>query len=99
MKSKVLVIVGPTASGKSELAIRFAKKFKGEIISADSRQIYNGLNIGTAKIPGRWRNFPFKRRSPLKGKMAFFYKNVPHHCIDFVSVSYTHLTLPTTPYV
>lgn len=50
MKSKVLVIVGPTASGKSDLAVHLAKKFKGEIISADSRQVYNGLNIGTGKI-------------------------------------------------
>lgn len=49
-KPKVLVIVGPTASGKSELAVRLAKKFDGEIISADSRQVYKGLNIGTGKI-------------------------------------------------
>lgn len=47
---KVLVIVGPTASGKSDLAVRLAKKFKGEIISADSRQVYKGLDIGTGKI-------------------------------------------------
>ncbi len=49
MKS-VLVIVGPTASGKSDLAVRLARKFGGEIISADSRQVYKGLNIGTGKI-------------------------------------------------
>lgn len=50
MKLKVLVIVGPTASGKSALAVRLAKKFGGEIISADSRQVYKGLDIGTGKI-------------------------------------------------
>ena len=50
MKSKVLVIVGPTASGKSDLAVRLAKKFGGEVISADSRQVYKGLNVGTGKI-------------------------------------------------
>lgn len=50
MKSRVLVIVGPTASGKSDLAVKLAKKFNGEIISADSRQIYKGLDIGTGKI-------------------------------------------------
>lgn len=50
MKSKVLVILGPTASGKSALGVRIAKKFKGEIISADSRQVYKGLNIGSGKI-------------------------------------------------
>ncbi len=50
MKNKVLVIVGPTASGKSSLAVKLAKKFDGEVISADSRQVYKGLNIGTGKI-------------------------------------------------
>lgn len=50
MKKKLIVILGPTASGKSELAIKLAKKFNGEIISADSRQVYRGMNIGTGKI-------------------------------------------------
>lgn len=45
----VIVILGPTASGKSDLAIRLAKKFSGEIICADSRTVYKGMNIGTAK--------------------------------------------------
>lgn len=49
-KTKVLVIVGPTASGKSDLAIRLAKKLDGEVISADSRQVYKGLNIGSGKV-------------------------------------------------
>jgi tRNA dimethylallyltransferase len=49
-KRKVLVIVGPTSSGKSDLAVRLAKKFRGEVISADSRQVYKGLNSGTGKI-------------------------------------------------
>ncbi|MEK7501307.1 MAG: tRNA (adenosine(37)-N6)-dimethylallyltransferase MiaA [Patescibacteria group bacterium] len=48
--NKVLVIVGSTASGKSDLAIKLALKFNGEIISADSRQVYRGLNIATGKI-------------------------------------------------
>jgi len=47
--NKLLVILGPTASGKSDLAIKIAKLFNGEIISADSRQIYKEMNIGTAK--------------------------------------------------
>ncbi len=47
---QILVILGPTATGKSALAVRLAKKFNGEIISADSRQVYKGLNIGTGKI-------------------------------------------------
>ncbi|MFZ2523154.1 MAG: tRNA (adenosine(37)-N6)-dimethylallyltransferase MiaA [Minisyncoccia bacterium] len=47
---KVLVILGPTATGKSDLAVKLAKKFNGEVISADSRQVYKGLDIGTGKI-------------------------------------------------
>jgi len=49
MKDKLLVIVGPTASGKTSLAIEVAKKYNGEIICADSRTIYKGMDIGTAK--------------------------------------------------
>ncbi len=49
-KPKLIVVVGPTASGKSALAVKVAKQFDGEIVSADSRQIYRGMNIGTAKM-------------------------------------------------
>lgn len=49
-KSEVIVILGQTATGKSALAVKIAKKVNGEIISADSRQVYKGLNIGTGKI-------------------------------------------------
>lgn len=45
----LIVIVGPTASGKTSLAIQLAKKYRGEIICADSRTVYRGMNIGTAK--------------------------------------------------
>ncbi|MFC7441505.1 tRNA (adenosine(37)-N6)-dimethylallyltransferase MiaA [Laceyella putida] len=50
MKSKVLVLVGPTAVGKTALSIELAKRFDGEIISGDSMQVYRGMDIGTAKI-------------------------------------------------
>ncbi len=49
MKSKVLVIAGPTASGKTKIGVELAKRLNGEIISADSMQIYKHMNIGTAK--------------------------------------------------
>lgn len=49
MKQKVIVIVGPTASGKTALSIELAKRIDGEIVSCDSMQIYKDMNIGTAK--------------------------------------------------
>jgi tRNA dimethylallyltransferase len=49
-KLRLLVLYGPTVIGKTRLAIKLAKKFNGEIISADSRQVYRGLNIGTGKV-------------------------------------------------
>jgi tRNA dimethylallyltransferase len=48
--NKIIVVLGPTSSGKSDIAIKLARKFDGEIISADSRQIYRGMDIGTGKI-------------------------------------------------
>ena len=47
---KLIVIAGPTASGKSSLGVGLALKFNGEIISADSRQVYKSLDIGSGKI-------------------------------------------------
>src|SRR3989344_6172207 len=70
---KLIVIIGPTASGKSELAVRIARKLRGEIISADSRQIYRGLDVGSAKVPGKWKN----------GR--FIYKGTTHYCLDFIN--------------
>ena len=48
--NKLVVILGPTSSGKSSLGIKLARKFHGEIISADSRQVYKGMDIGTGKV-------------------------------------------------
>lgn len=52
-KLGIIVIAGPTASGKSDLAIRLARALNGEIISADSRQVYHGMDIGTGKVTKR----------------------------------------------
>ena len=49
-KPPLIVVLGPTASGKSALGIALAQRFHGEIVSADSRQVYRGLDIGTAKV-------------------------------------------------
>ena len=70
-KLKLLVILGPTASGKSALAIKIAKKFNGEIVSADSRQIYQEMDIGTGKIT--------KKDLP-RGKAGM--RGIKHHLID-----------------
>lgn len=84
----LIVILGPTGSGKSEIAIRIAKEFNGEIVSADSRQIYKEMNIGTAKVPIK--------------KPLFLYKGIKHHLLDIVSpkkkftiVQYRNLALKT----
>ncbi len=69
-KLKVICVVGPTASGKSDLAVEIAQKFNGEIISADSRQVYKGMDIGSAKVP------------LIKKENGFYYKNVRHHLLD-----------------
>jgi len=80
-KPELIIVVGPTASGKSKFSIKLAKKLKGEIISADSRQIYRGLDIGTDKVPGRWT-----RDEKLTPARKFFtYRGIRHHGIDFVS--------------
>jgi len=58
---RLLVICGPTATGKTALSLKLAKKFSGEIISADSRQVYRGLDIGTGKgLPKGSKFYPLK---------------------------------------
>jgi tRNA dimethylallyltransferase len=98
---KLITLIGPTSSGKSELAVLLAKKFNGEIISCDSRQIYQGMDIGSGKVIGNWKllpipNHPERSASEAEGSIkknpksyilhpTFIYKSIPHHCIDFVS--------------
>jgi tRNA dimethylallyltransferase len=57
--SPLIAIAGPTASGKTELALQIAARFDGEIVNCDSLQVYRGFDIGTAKLPERgWRGIP-----------------------------------------
>lgn len=57
-QKKIIVILGPTSSGKTKLAIELANEFNGEIVSADSRQVYKGMDIGTGKDLGGY-NVPY----------------------------------------
>lgn len=84
-KSRIIVIVGPNASGKSALGVKIAKKMNGEIISADSRQVYKGLNIGSGKITKKeMRGVPHHCLSiadPKKVFTALDFKNCAERAI------------------
>jgi len=88
--NKLIIILGPTASGKTEMAIKLAKKFGGEIVSADSRQIYKGMDIATDK-PSRTQNLKLKTQNhnsklkTKKNKESFIVKNIPHYLIDIIN--------------
>ncbi len=69
MKNDLITILGPTATGKTKLAVQLAECFNGEIISADSRQVYRRMNIGTGKDLSEY---------------SFNGKQIPYHLIDIV---------------
>ncbi|NTV41466.1 MAG: tRNA (adenosine(37)-N6)-dimethylallyltransferase MiaA [Candidatus Moranbacteria bacterium] len=89
-KPKIIVIMGPTASGKSGVAIELAKKFNGEIISADSRQIYKGMDLGTGKIKRDIAKEKIQdtisNQSPVirNQKKVFVSEGITHYLIDIV---------------
>src|SRR3989344_2069889 len=86
--SKIVVIVGPTASGKSDLGIKLARKLDGEIISADSRQVYRGMDIGTGKVRrDRALPVPLSKNKNKKSKLSedFYSERIRHHLINVVS--------------
>lgn len=76
---KLIAVVGPTASGKTDLAIALAKKFRGEIVSADSRQLYRGLEIGA--------DIPAGRKVTRKGGGVFVVRGVRHHLLAILPPS------------
>lgn len=77
---KAIVICGPTAAGKTEWSIKLAQKFHGEIVSADSRQVYKKMDIGTAKSRGEWQ-----WQASWKGlRHSYYIEGIPHHLIDFL---------------
>lgn len=71
-KEKIIVVLGPTATGKSDLAVQIAQRFNGEVVSADSRQVYTGLDIGTGKITKReMRGVPHHLLDVVNPKRVF----------------------------
>ncbi|WP_458401704.1 tRNA (adenosine(37)-N6)-dimethylallyltransferase MiaA [Candidatus Avelusimicrobium sp.] len=74
---KHIVIAGPTASGKTELALALARRLQTEIISADSRQVFRALTIGTAKPQGKWQNGKYR------------VEDVAYHLVDFLEPTET----------
>ena len=81
----LLVILGPTASGKTALSLHLAKKFQGEIISADSRQIYQEMDIGTDKLPTtKQQGIPHHLLDVIKPDQSFTlanFKDAAHEAI------------------
>lgn len=74
--------MGPTASGKSDAAIRIANKFNGEIISADSRQVYLGMDIGSGKVEGQLLASSFQLSGKTITENLFIAEGIPHYLID-----------------
>ena len=88
-KKKVLVIVGPTAVGKTSLSIQLAKAFNGEVISGDSLQVYRQLDIGTAKVTEEEAegiaHHLIDVKEPTDSYSAFEFKETAQTCIDEIS--------------
>lgn len=96
MNNKIIVILGPTASGKTKLGVYLARKFNGEIVSADSRQVYKGMDIGTGKDLKEFtivdcrlsidqkQNQYNNQKSSIENRQLQIVK-IPYHLIDVVS--------------
>ena len=85
MKPKIIVVCGPTSTGKSDYAVALAKQINGEIISADSRQVYIGMDIGSGKITkkemGGIPHYMLDIASPKRTFSVAQYKKQAERCI------------------
>ncbi len=79
----VIVVVGPTASGKTDVAQELARRLDGEVVSADSMQIYTGMDIGTGKLPRSQRlvtHWGFDIRKPGEAYSASLFQSYARQC-------------------
>jgi tRNA A37 N6-isopentenylltransferase MiaA len=82
---KLIVIAGPTASGKTSLGVDLALKFNGEIISADSRQVYKGLDIGSGKVtPGETKGIPHHLIDILNPEEKYSVYKFKKDCLNLI---------------
>ncbi|MDD2785306.1 MAG: tRNA (adenosine(37)-N6)-dimethylallyltransferase MiaA [Patescibacteria group bacterium] len=95
---RVIVMVGPTSSGKTSLSLRIARDHVGEIVNADARQMYKGFSIGTGKPPGRRGKFKehgafmvqvefkedLEKAEDSKYDIDAVYPEIPHYLMDFL---------------
>lgn len=83
----LIVILGPTASGKTRASLAIARAIGGEIISADSRQLYRHMTIGTAKPAGAWR---FRRGSWGLPRRVYEVEGIRHYLVDILDPDETY---------
>jgi len=84
----LLVILAPTASGKTKLAVQLARQFNGEVISADSRQVYRGLDIGSGKDLDEYKEIPYHLIDIVDPGYEFSIFDFQQHFFDsFIDIS------------
>lgn len=93
MNYNCIFVIGPTAIGKTEIGVRLAASLGGEVLSADSRQVYRGLDIGSGKDLCDFKmneNLALSLNPALKDKITDGFYNVPYHIIDVTDLSHEY---------
>ena len=93
MNYNCIFVIGPTAVGKTEIGVRLAASLGGEVLSADSRQVYRGLDIGSGKDLRDFKmnkNLALSLNPALKDKITDGFYNVPYHIIDVTDLSHEY---------
>lgn len=93
MNYNCIFVIGPTAVGKTEIGVRLAASLGGEVLSADSRQVYRGLDIGSGKDLCDFKmneNLALSLNPALKDKITDGFYNVPYHIIDVTDISHEY---------